>query len=316
MNPTDTRKHRSRSIPSPTGRRTEITNNDIYGIFEPLSRYAQLTTKQLVAYDRRYSTKTRKRLTDLFHEEGRWLGRLGQDVKLAKYLAHDELHRLEADALQLLIARGVIPNAQWVFNTRIGGHNTAPSRIMRLAHDHMASNIVIDIEIGARVDQTARFVNHIEIIQAAPEATRALRNPLRIPVPETADVTKWIEPDALFGLGSRYYAVEADMGTESIDPIIRGKIFAYREIVASRTIDDHFGIDNLTVLFVTTNATRMRNIMNELRSIARDGKTPMFAFACRPDLATFMRAPAPTGDMLRTPWERVGYDPLSLAQSI
>ncbi len=314
MNPTLTRKNRSRCIPTPSGRRTEITSNDIYGVFEPLSRHAQLTTKQLVAYDRRYATKTRNRLTALFHEEGQWLGRLGQEVKLANYLAHDEIHRLEADAAQLLITKGVIPNAQWVFHVRIGGHRTTPSRIIRLTHDHMASHIVLDIEIGARDDEAARFINHIEIVQAAPEATRALRNPLRIPGPETAGATKWIEPDALFALGSRYYAVEADMGTESIDPIIRAKILAYREVVASGIIDDHLGIDNLTVLFVTTNETRMRNIMKELRTIAHNGKTPMFAFASRPDLATIMHAPAPIGDMFRTSWERVGYEPLSLVR--
>ncbi|TXT42241.1 MAG: hypothetical protein FD139_3797 [Methylocystaceae bacterium] len=296
MNPTLTRKNRSRCIPTPSGRRTEITSNDIYGVFEPLSRHAQLTTKQLVAYD------------------GQWLGRLGQEVKLANYLAHDEIHRLEADAAQLLITKGVIPNAQWVFHVRIGGHRTTPSRIIRLTHDHMASHIVLDIEIGARDDEAARFINHIEIVQAAPEATRALRNPLRIPGPETAGATKWIEPDALFALGSRYYAVEADMGTESIDPIIRAKILAYREVVASGIIDDHLGIDNLTVLFVTTNETRMRNIMKELRTIAHNGKTPMFAFASRPDLATIMHAPAPIGDMFRTSWERVGYEPLSLVR--
>ena len=175
MNPTLSRKNRSRCIPTPSGRRTEITTNDIYGIFEPLSRHAQLTTKQIVAFDRRYATKTRNRLTTLFHAEGQWLGRLGQDVKLANYLAHDEIYRIESDAAQLLIAKGVIPNAQWLFNARIGGHSTTPSRIIRLTHDHMASHIVLDIEIGARDDDATRFINHIEIIQAAPEATRALK---------------------------------------------------------------------------------------------------------------------------------------------
>lgn len=315
METTLTRKNRSRCIPTPSGRVTEITDNDIYGIFEPLSRHAQLTTKQLVAFDRRYATKTRSRLTTLFHEEGEWLGRLGQDVKFANYLATDEIHRLASDAAQLLISKGIIPNAEWVFATRIGGHSNAPSRIIRLAHDHMASDIVLDIEIGARDDGTTRFVSHIDIIKAAPEATRMRKNPLRIPVPEIAGAPKWIEPDALFGLGNRYYAVEADMGTESIDPIIRAKILAYREVVASCTIDDHLGIDNLTVLFVTTSEARMRNIMEELRSIARNGRTPMFAFACRPDLADFLRAPAPIGFMFRQNWERVGHETLCLAIS-
>lgn len=309
------RKNRTRHTRAPSGRRTSITDNDIYGIFEPLSRHAQLTTKQLVAYDQRYAMKTRERLTQLFHIDGEWLSRLGQDMKFANYLTVDEMHRLGSDAAQLLIAKGIIPNAEWVFATRIGGHSNTPSRIVRLAHDHMASNIALDIEIGARADKTTQFVTHIDIIKAAPAATQMLKKPLRIPAPETFGAPKWIEPDALFGLGNRYYALEADMGTETIETIIRGKILAYREIVATCTIDDHLGIDNLTVLFVTTREPRMRSMMEELRTIARDGRTPRFAFACRPDLSNFLHAPAPVGNMFREPWERVGYDALNLTHS-
>lgn len=308
------RKNRSRRTPAPGERRTKITDNDIYGIFEPLSRHAQLTTKQLVALDRRYPQRTRDRLTALFHDERKWLRRLGQDVKLANYLVRDEMYQLAEDAALLLISRGAIPHADWVLASRIGGNSSTPSRIIRLAHDHMASDIAIDIEIGARSSGGARFISHVEIIKAAPRTTQGLRHPLRIPVPDTVGAPKWIEPDALFGLGARYYAVEADMATESISQIIRGKILAYREIVASCVIDEHLGIDNLTVLFVTISEQRMRAIMEELRTIARNGRTPMFAFACRPDLVDFLGAPAPTGDLYRNSWQRVGYDPLLLTQ--
>ena len=68
---------------TPRGKRTAITDNDILGIFEPLSRHAQLTTKQIVAFDRRYESKTRNRLTDLYHEEGEWLERLSESIKFA-----------------------------------------------------------------------------------------------------------------------------------------------------------------------------------------------------------------------------------------
>jgi hypothetical protein len=140
MNPTLTRKNRSRSIQTPSGRRTEITSNDIYGIFEPLSRHAQLTTKQLVAYDRRYASKTRNRLTTLFHAEVQWLGRLGQDVKLANYLAHDEIHRIEADAAQLLIAKGVRMRSG--YSTCVSAATAPRRRGSSVSHDHMASHIV------------------------------------------------------------------------------------------------------------------------------------------------------------------------------
>ena len=60
---------------------------------------------------------------------------------------------------------------EWVANSRIGGKSTTPSKIMRLAHDHMASDIAIDIEIGAR-KAGVPFKSHLDILSAAPLSTR------------------------------------------------------------------------------------------------------------------------------------------------
>jgi hypothetical protein len=301
-------KRRPRSEPTPSGKRNTITDNDIFGIFEPLSRHAYLTTKQLVAFDCRYASKTRNRLTDLYHEQGEWLVRLSERLKFADALFVDEMYQLGKGAEALLRSRGIIPSEDWVSATRVGGNSTAPSRILRLAHDHMASQVALDIEIGARDASDVRFHNHIEIIAASPKRTRGLPNPLSVPVPPIADAPRWIEPDALFAIDNHYFALEADMGSESVKAIIKPKIRAYREIVASRTIDRHFGIDNLRVLFVTTNEKRVRNMMRAVESIARNGRSTMFFFTCRPDLGQFTRAPAPDGRMFRDPWRRVGHD--------
>jgi hypothetical protein len=115
-----------------------------------------------------------------------------------------------------------------------------------------------------------------------------------------------------FAIGKRYFALEADVGTESIEAVIKPKVRAYRQIVATGTIDDHFGIDNLAVLFVTTNEKRTRNIMKAVESIARNGRSTMFGFACRPNLDQFTRAPAPDGRMSREPWRRVGHEDLRI----
>jgi hypothetical protein len=306
------RKHRPRSRPTPSGRHTMITDNDVSGIFEPLSRHAQLTTKQLVAFDSRHASNTRNRLTDLYHERGEWLLRLSETLKFANSLFIDEMYRLGEDAEDLLRARGIIPSEDWVRTARVGGNSTAPSRIFRLAHDHMASQIALDIEIGARAAKRLRFRNHVDIIKDAPERTQGFPKPLRVLVPTIPDAPKWIEPDALFGIDNRFFAIEADTGSESIEAVIKPKIRAYREIVASGMIDDHFGIDNLRVLFVTTNEKRMRNMMAALASIARNGRSTMFGFACRPDLGQLAGAPAPDGRMFREPWRRVGHEDLRL----
>jgi hypothetical protein len=102
------------------------------------------------------------------------------------------------------------------------------------------------------------------------------------------------------------------MGTESIEAVIRPKISVYRQIVATGRIDDHFGIDNLALVFVTTNEKRMRNMMKAVDSIARYGRSTMFGFACRPDLDQFTRAPTPNGRMFREPWRRVGHEDLRI----
>ncbi len=310
------RKHRPRSQPTPSGRHTTITDNDIFGIFEPLSRHAQLTTKQIVAFDRRYASNTRNRLTDLYHEEGEWLERLSEKFKLANALFIDETYHLGNDAEALLQARGIIPSENWVRALRIGGGSTAPSRIFRLAHDHMASHIALEIEIGARETKDVRFRNHIEIIRDAPERTQRFPNPLRLAVPTIPATPKWIEPDALFALDDRLFAIEADTGSESIEAIIKPKIRAYRELFSSEAIHKHLGLNDLSfrVLFVTTNEKRMRNMMAAVASIARNGRSTMFGFACRPDLCRVAGAPAPDGRMFRQPWQRVGYDDLALFQ--
>ena len=119
-------KRRPRSQPTPSGKRTTITDNDIFGIFEPLSRHAYLTTKQLVAFDRRYASKTRNRLTDLYHEQGRWLVRLSERLKFADALFVDEIYQLGKDAEAVLGARGVIPSEEWVCASRIGGDGPRP----------------------------------------------------------------------------------------------------------------------------------------------------------------------------------------------
>jgi hypothetical protein len=76
-------------------------------------------------------------------------------------------------------------------------------------------------------------------------------NPLSVAAPPIADAPRGIEPDALFAVGERYFALEADSG--------------------------HFGADNLFALFVTANEKRMRDMVKAVESIARNGRSARFA---------------------------------------
>jgi hypothetical protein len=309
--PVRRRSHLSRSAPR---KQVQITNRDIFDIFEPLARHAQLTTRQLVAYGSRYPTITKARLSELWHttekEQHHYLHRLNEELRFANHLFVDDLHRLGLEAEKLLCARGIIPDEPWVAGSRIGGKSRSPSRVIRLAHDHMASDIALDIEIGIRRVGHI-FASHIDILAGAPEVARRAKRPLQIPVSIDGKATG-IEPDALFAINGRTYALETDKGTESIRSVIVPKILAYREVVASCIIDEWLGIDNLTVLFATTSETRTCNIMSELQKIARDGRSAMFAFHADPAFAAFMQATPPSGRYARLPWKRVGFDDLVL----
>ena len=214
-------------------------------------------------------------------------------------LSVEDLHGLGAEAEALLIQKGVIPAEEWVANSRIGGKSATPSKIMRLAHDHMASDIAINIEIGAR-KACVSFKSHLDILSAAPLSTRLHSKPLRIPVTLNGERT-FVEPDALFSIGGRVFALEADKGTESIKSVIVRKILAYREIVAAGIIDDYLGIDNIRVLFATTSLKRMQYVMDELAKIARNGKSTMFGFRVDDAFGDFLRSPMPTGRLFAAP---------------
>ena len=297
-------------------KRVQITDNDIQDIFEPLARHSQLTTRQLVAFGRRNPIITKARLGEVWHvterQRSHWLHRLNEDILFANHLSVEDMHRIGVAAEALLIAKGLIPAEDWVANSRIGGKSKAPSRIIRLAHDHMASDITLDVEIGAR-SSGAPFKTHIDILHSAPAATRLLKKPLKIPVELNGHRT-FVEPDALFAIGNRIYALEADKGTESIKAVIVQKILAYREIVAAGIIDQHLGIDSLTVLFATTSEIRMTNMMDELALIARNAKSTMFAFRAETAFGDFTRTPPPSGRLFVSPWRRVGHDDLVLAK--
>jgi hypothetical protein len=315
MEPATNHKRRSHLSRQTKAKRLHITDNDIRDIFEPLARHRRLTTRQLVAFGARHPIITKARLGALWHgtegERSHWLHRVNEDILFANHLTVEDMHRLGEEAEAILVAKQIIPPDEWIANTRIGGRSASPSKIIRLAHDHMASDIAIDIEIGAR--KTAiTFKSHIDILRDAPPSTLARDKPLKIPVTLNGHRT-FVEPDSLFAIGGRVFALEADKGTESIKGVIVPKILAYREIVAAGIIDDYLGVDNLRVLFATISAKRMRNVMDELAKIARNGKSTMFGFLADPAFESFLKSQPPSGRLLTAPWARVGHPDMILA---
>ena len=124
---------------------------------------------------------------------------------------------------------------------------------------------------------------------------------------------KALVPDELFGIdyaGSyRFFACEWDRGTEPIrrkalDQTDFGKkIGAYLEVMRNRTYKEVWGTPNLMALIVTTNATRMKSLMEEVNAL--DPKLAQrFLFKTLDSFASPWRIPPLLTDIL-DPWETV-----------
>jgi hypothetical protein len=120
-------------------------------------------------------------------------------------------------------------------------------------------------------------------------------------------------PDDLFGLeylgrGFRFFAVEIDRNTESIERKATGyntwgkKVAAYSELLESRLYRQWWGIPNLSVLTVTTNATHARNILDYIEK-QRCPFANRFALHVETDFGANWRVPkAVLANVLGGPW--------------
>lgn len=76
-----------------------------------------------------------------------------------------------------------------------------------------------------------------------------------------------VRPDGLAVFPSRHVSLEVDMGNMSMSRL-QSKFEAYRAFVASRSLDQKWGIPELRVLLVTTSAARAERISRMLQPIS------------------------------------------------
>ena len=225
----------------------------------------------------------------------------------------EELYRLGSLAQDLLTVQGSIPNEPWIERAKVGAHKAIPSRVMQLAHDHMAVNDFLDIRMGALV-AGKDFKTHIDLVNAAPGAIHETNgNPLRIDFVREG-IKRYLIPDAVFGIGSKLYFYEADRASESIKSTIIPKIIDYRYAIEHRLIDKHYGVANpdVYILFNTINQSRMHTVMAQLSEITR--RAPRFGFRTDTTYGSFMRLQPFNGDLYYAEWQRVGCEPFKLSE--
>jgi Replication-relaxation len=291
--------HRTRA-----GKRIELSSRDIE-IFKVLRRYRYLRSTYIYAFVSGASvTRFKERLGDLFHEG--YLDRPAQQWVFGDARFAPVTYESGKGSTEALRATGAGDESSW---------QIASTANKQFLHALMTCEAVASLELAVRADEHLRFIAWPEILARAPEATRASKTPLRLPVPSGGTLA----PDAVFGLEYRtngaktyrFFALEADRGTM---PIARskpgqtsylGKLAAYGEVLSRQVHRTHWGIPNLLVLTLTNSAARAAEIIG--KPVA--GKSPAFLFKAVEGKT--LTTPALT--LLTEPWMRSGLPPLAIA---
>jgi hypothetical protein len=185
-------------------------------------------------------------------------------------------------------------------------------------HQVMIDDILLSIEAHCRRHDLT-FTDEHDILQGQ---TREL--PTRISYTfedgHTEEREIAIEPDALFAINGRYFALEADRVHEPIraETLKRTsyfrKILQYRDVFKNRTYERVWRIPGLTVLNVTINPRHAQNIADYMR----DGlkyKASWMLFGAIPELASTRHAPTPNLPLFGD-WQRVGYPPFNMQEEL
>lgn len=157
---------------------------------------------------------------------------------------------------------------------------------------------IADFAVGLRQvvmgHDNVRLIEGEELSAQLPEETRALKKPCRLSVPVMYGGTRHavgVEPDYAFSLHLRqarrkaFFLVEIDRGTMPVERFdlkqtsILRKFLAYQTLWNAKTHHAHFGWRNFRVLFVTTSAERVENMIASSHGNTLTRGTPLFLFA-------------------------------------
>lgn len=280
------------AAPNPVVRRLVLSVPD-YLIFEAINRHGPLPTHYLyefTKYLRRDYTHLQNRLTEFYNGDahGPLLARPPQQFASFHARYQHIVYDLAPRAKALLLERGSL--AQF-----------PPGRTAPFVHQLMQACVGASLELTAPT-RGLRYISREEILSRATcrEKTKNAANPMVISI--TGVERKVLIPDDLFGLeypgvGFRFFAVEIDRNTESIErknmaqTAFGAKIAGYIDILQNQTYRAHWGLPNLHILTVTTNATHAHNILEYVKKQHEPDYAERFVFACERCFGANWRVP-------------------------
>lgn len=281
-----------------------LTDAD-YLVFEAINRHGPLPTHYLYQFTkhlRRDYTHLQNRLTEFYNGDanGPLLSRPPQQFAGFNARYQHVVYDLAPKAKALLAERGVTSRY-------------APRRADPFLHQLMQACVGASLELTAP-SKGLRYIPRWEILAhpRCPQETKDAINPMAIPIACMGQ--KALIPDELFGfeypgVGFRFFAVEVDRNTESIERrnmaqnAFGTKVAGYLDILRRQTYRTHWGLPNLHVLTVTTNATHARNILAYIERLGEPQYSRRFAFASEPSFGANWRVPkAVLSELLEEPW--------------
>ena len=308
---TDTRGRRLRFERNPKDNAFAVTERDLV-LLEAIHRHGPLPSNYLFEFTRACCASElhlKHRLTKLYHglTDGTYfLERPSQQYQNFLARAQHCIYDLGPGAKILLAEAGRL--SPYIRN-----------RSDPFVHRFMTGCVSASIELAC-IRAGIRYLHRADIFAhpKCPDATRRAENPLSLGANGKPTI-----PDELFGLDYggkfRFFAIEIDRNTESIERRSLGqtafgrKLRAYSDIFDQRTFRVSWGIPNLLVLIVTTNATHMTNMIDHLRS-STTAHCEKFLFKSKPEFGINWTVPDVMDDLLTTPWTRVAA-PFDISQA-
>lgn len=250
--------------PTPRIHRLVPTEADTL-IFEAIERHGPLPSNYLyefIRHIRRDRTHFQNRLTELFNgdDRGSYLVRPPQQFAAYQGRYQHLVYDLAPRARQVLAAcRAAI---------------SSPPRSDPFVHRLMSACVGASFELAAAA-HNLRYIPFRTVLERGHDiVARRAKNPLALPSPSAGEPA--IIPDLVFGLeypgaGFRFFAVECDRNTESIErrnlrqSAFARKLEGYGAALNSQTFRSWWGVPNLHVLTVTTSETHAVNIVSAIQ---------------------------------------------------
>lgn len=293
--------------PAPRIRRIVLTDAD-YVLFDALERHGPLPSSYLYEFTRhlrRDRTHLQNRLTEFYNGDGE-----------GSYLTRPAQQFAAYEARYQHLVYDLMPRTRCLLAQRSGTPLVTPIRSDPFVHRLMTACFSASFELAA-ASAGLRYISARDIVnRTQPTLAAPKRKVLRLP---TGGANALI-PDVLFGYeypgrGFRFFAVECDRHTESIErsnfqqSSFGRKLLGYGAALEQGLYRETWGVPNLHVLTITTNAMHACNILTFVQSRVAPRHHSHFGISVAAEFGAHWRVPKlPQRSVVASSWQTPAGD--------